>query len=290
MTDLSLINTMPAAEFEAVLGGVFEHAPWVARAVAPMRPFASVDDLHAAMLGQVLAAPEAARLEFLRGHPELAGEHARRSTLAAHSAAEQATLGLSAPDPAVAATFDALNAAYRSRFGFPAIICVRRHTLGSIIAHFRARLLRDAATEQAQALTEIGHITRLRLAGLVEGPGSDPLAGWLSTHVLDVSVGRPAAGMTLELVELGEAGERSLGVHVTNDDGRTNAPILPKGQMRIGVYELRFEVERYFAARGAETPEFLGMVPIRFRITDPASHYHVPLLVSPGGYSTYRGS
>ena len=290
MTDLSLINTIPVAELEDTLGGVFEHAPWVARGVAAMRPIASVDDLHAAMLGQVLAAPEATRLEFLRGHPELAGEHARRSTLAAHSAEEQATLGLDQPNPAIAETFDELNAAYRAKFGFPFIICVRRHTLGSIIAHFRARLLRDAETEQAQALTEIGHITRLRLAGLVEGPGSKPLSGWLSTHVLDVSIGRPAVGMTLALVELGEAGERRHGTFVTNDDGRTHAPILPMGQMRIGLYELRFEVDTYFDARGVETPEFLGMVPIRFRITDPESHYHVPLLVSPGGYSTYRGS
>ena len=86
MTDLSLINTIPVVELEDKLGSVFEHAPWVARGIAPMRPFLSIDDLHAAMLGQVLAAPESTRLEFLRGHPELAGEHARRSTLAAHSA------------------------------------------------------------------------------------------------------------------------------------------------------------------------------------------------------------
>ena len=288
--DLAVLNTLTVESFVHVLGGVFEHAPWVAEAAAAERPFASVDDLHAAMFGQILALPKATKLAFLRGHPELAGEHARRSTLAAHSASEQSSLGLDQPDPAIAEAFDVLNAEYRERFGFPFIICVRRHTLGSIITQFRARLLRDAETEQTQALTEIGHITRLRLAGLVEGTGGDPLSGWLSTHVLDTSLGRPAAAMALELVALGEAGEQVLGRFVTNEDGRTNSPILPKGEMRIGLYELRFDVAAYFASMGAQTPEFLGIVPIRFRITDPQSHYHVPLLVSPGGYSTYRGS
>ena len=288
--DLAVLNTLTVQSFVQVLGGVFEHAPWVAEAAAAERPFASIDDLHAAMFGQILAAPDATKLAFLRGHPELAGEHARRSTLAAHSASEQSSLGLDQPNPAIAETFDVLNAEYREKFGFPFIICVRRHTLGSIISQFRARMLRDGETEMTQALTEIGHITRLRLAGLVEGKGDDPLAGWLSTHVLDTGLGRPAAGMSLELVALGEAGEQVLGRFVTNNDGRTNAPILPKGEMRIGLYELRFDVEAYFAALEMATPEFLGVVPIRFRVSDPQSHYHVPLLVSPGGYSTYRGS
>jgi 2-oxo-4-hydroxy-4-carboxy-5-ureidoimidazoline decarboxylase len=287
---LDALNAAPVADFVARLGAVFEHASWVAERAAAKRPFATVDALHAAMLAAVMAAPEATQLAFLCGHPELAGEHARRSTMAAHSISEQASLGLDRPGEQVGALFGRLNAAYRARFGFPFIICVRRHTLGSIIAHFERRLESSEAVERATALAEIGHITRLRLAGLVDGPGTDPLAGWLSTHVLDTASGRPAAGMAVTLFELD--GERAIarGRAITNQDGRTDSPLLPRGELRIGLYELRFAVAEYFAGALAGQLAFLEIVPIRFGISDPAAHYHVPLLVSPGGYSTYRGS
>ena len=100
----------------------------------------------------------------------------------------------------------------------------------------------------------------------------------LSTHVLDISRGRPAAGVEIELVR----GDEVVADVVTDADGR--ATVLDA--LEAGEYELRFAVGDYF---GGE-PGFLGVVPVRFRVTDPASHHHVPLLVAPGGYSTYRGS
>lgn len=112
----------------------------------------------------------------------------------------------------------------------------------------------------------------------------------LTTHVLDISRGRPAAGVGIELVRLGGYGEEPLAAAVTNADGRTDVPLLDP--LEAGVYELRFAVGDYFAAAGDDVgrPPFLDVVPVRFGISEPATHHHVPLLVAPGGYSTYRGS
>ncbi|MBK9941831.1 MAG: hydroxyisourate hydrolase [Kouleothrix sp.] len=119
------------------------------------------------------------------------------------------------------------------------------------------------------------------------------MPGRLTTHVLDTAQGRPAAGVAIELWRLGPGGARTLLARVaTNADGRTNAPLLADGALLAGEYELVFEVGAYFAAQGLlqPGPPFLGQVPVRFGIAAPDAHYHVPLLVSPWAYSTYRGS
>lgn len=123
--------------------------------------------------------------------------------------------------------------------------------------------------------------------------------GRLTTHVLDVSLGRPAAGVRVELYPLVSMGPGLLAlappvplvVLLTNADGRTDAPLL-QGALVPGRYELRFYLGAYFAGRGLGLPEpaFLDVVPVHFGIADPAGHYHVPLLASPWSYSTYRGS
>lgn len=115
----------------------------------------------------------------------------------------------------------------------------------------------------------------------------------LSTHVLDTAHGRPAAGLDLELYRIGPAGERTLVTATrTNADGRTDTPLLAGETIPVGIYELVFYVAAYFKAQGLPLPEppFLDKVPVRFGIAEPTGHYHVPLLISPYGYSTYRGS
>jgi 5-hydroxyisourate hydrolase len=111
----------------------------------------------------------------------------------------------------------------------------------------------------------------------------------ISTHVLDTALGRPAAGVSVTLERLGSrAMEIPIGVGETDGDGRLR-DLLPVGQsLDIGDYRLRFHIGAYFAAAGRET--FYPSVTVEFRVTDAAAHYHVPLLVSPYGYSTYRGS
>jgi 5-hydroxyisourate hydrolase len=115
------------------------------------------------------------------------------------------------------------------------------------------------------------------------------MAGRLTTHVLDTSVGKPAAGLKLTLRRLGDG--VVLAERVTNADGRVDSPLLEGAAFVAGSYELVFEAGDYFRASGLTLPEpaFLDAIPIRFGLAE-ATHYHVPLLVSPYGYSTYRGS
>lgn len=118
------------------------------------------------------------------------------------------------------------------------------------------------------------------------------LAG-LTTHVLDIARGGPAQTMRVALYELDAGGARRLIVDVaTNADGRTDKPLIGASEARAGQFELLFHAGEYFRKMGAKLadPPFLDIVPIRFAVADPAAHYHVPLLVSPWSYSTYRGS
>ena len=115
--------------------------------------------------------------------------------------------------------------------------------------------------------------------------------GRLTTHVLDTALGRPAKGLKIELWT-GDKSPEHISSHTTNDDGRVDGPILEGDAFQTGTYELRFHAGNYLKATGQELPEplFLDVVPIRFGIAEPDGHYHVPLLISPFGYSTYRGS
>lgn len=115
--------------------------------------------------------------------------------------------------------------------------------------------------------------------------------GRLTTHVLDTAVGKPAAGLAISL-HSAEGGMECIAEAVTNPDGRCDRPLLEGAAMRAGAYELVFEAGAYFDRLGLPLPEpkFLDRVVIRFGIADPDGHYHVPLLLSPFGYSTYRGS
>jgi hydroxyisourate hydrolase len=117
------------------------------------------------------------------------------------------------------------------------------------------------------------------------------MPGSLTTHVLDVARGRPAAGVAIELWRDGAL----VAAAQTNADGRTDAPLVAPGELATGGYELRFAVGAYFAALDGEgpptaDPPFLDVVPVAFGIADAGAHHHVPLLVTPWSYSTYRGS
>ncbi|WP_454720584.1 MULTISPECIES: hydroxyisourate hydrolase [Cupriavidus] len=116
--------------------------------------------------------------------------------------------------------------------------------------------------------------------------------GRLTTHVLDTASGQPGAGMSITLHKIVDNQRRALKTVVTNHDGRCDQPLLEGGDFAAGVYELEFGAGDYFRAQGATLPEpaFLDVVTLRFGIADTAAHYHVPLLVSPWSYSTYRGS
>jgi OHCU decarboxylase len=167
MTTIDYLNTCPVDAFVAAIGFAFEDSPWIARDAASKRPFASVAALHAAMFSVVANAADDAQVKLIGAHPDLAGRVAREGRLTAASASEQAGAGLGALTPAEIGRFDADNGAYRTRFGFPFVICARENTKESILAALAARLENDRATEIATALAEIAKIARLRIEDAV---------------------------------------------------------------------------------------------------------------------------
>jgi len=321
------INALDRDAFVALFGGVFEHSPWVAEAAWRSRPFASAEALLEAMLRAVREAPEGLRTALIRAHPDLGA----RIAMTEASAAEQRSAGLDRLTAAEYGELAALNRAYRETFGFPFILAVRGKTKREVLAALRERIGRSADEERREALRQIGRIAAFRLAELVEGaaggidpsaageagsgagddgrpsraaaadaetaasgPADEPVGGGsgrLTTHVLDVTRGRPAAGMRVELYRLDAVTGSRLKLREvrTNADGRTDGPILAGRDFEAGAYELVFHAGEYFRAAGADIG-FLDKVPVRFRIADPDAHCHVPLLAAPGGYSTYRGS
>ncbi len=284
---LAALNDASAAEFAATLGFVFEHSPWVAEAAVAQRPFATLAALHDAMTVAVRAAGVEKRLALIRAHPDLADKTGRAS-LTPDSSAGKHSAGLDRLSDDEYTAFHRLNADYREKFGFPFIICVRRHTKDSILRQFERRTANDLVAELDAAIAEIAHITALRLNERIAGTERLPTDGHLSTHVLDAHAGRPAAGVAVELAELSASGERIVAQAVTNADGRAPHPLIAQRPIPVGRYELRFQVGAYFAARNVALadPPFLDSVPVRFAVADPTARYHVPLLVTPWSYTT----
>jgi 2-oxo-4-hydroxy-4-carboxy-5-ureidoimidazoline decarboxylase len=295
MTEKTLddLNSCSKADFVAALANIFEYSPWIAEKAADSRPFAGIKQLFAAMRKVVEDAASGQRLALIKAHPDLADKTQRGDLLTAESNAEQNSVGLDRLSEAEYAAFDRVNNAYREKFGFPYIVCVRRHTKDSILADFEKRLPNDPTAEVAVSVAEICKIAALRTDLLVAGPERLQVHGRLSTHVLDTHSGKPAAGIAVELVELSKLGaSRVIARTETNHDGRTDVPLIGSRPVPIGQYELTFKVGSYFAARGVpmSDPPFLDEIPLRFSVYEPEGHLHVPLLVTPWSYGTYRGS
>jgi 2-oxo-4-hydroxy-4-carboxy-5-ureidoimidazoline decarboxylase len=166
--DMTPINAMDRAAFVQKFGGIFENSPWVAEKAWEKRPFASLDDMHAAMVAAAKYAPAAMQLALLQNHPDLAGKEAQAGAMTASSVAEQASAGLNALSHDEMAQISDLNAAYRKKFGFPFIIAVRMHTKEGILFEFNRRLANDTQTEFANDLQNVYIITRLRLNKLLD--------------------------------------------------------------------------------------------------------------------------
>ena len=173
------------------------------------------------------------QIDFLRGHPELGGRVARAGLMSSASVSEQAGLGL-----------DRLSE-----------------------AEFERRSGHDVATEVATAIAEVADISRLRLVERVAGPGVPVTTGRISTHVLDTSLGRPAVGIPITLHEIGGSGTACVARAVTTANRRTDTPLLAGAPLRIGTYELRFEVGAYFASVPSDGT--FDVIQVRFRIAEP---------------------
>ncbi len=173
---ISDINEIPEEDAVHLLGGLFEHSPWIVRETWRGAPFASVRSLHDALCDTLDAASEARQIALIRAHPDLVGPASNSGTLTPESTGEQQAAGLgpgnlSAED---VETFRRLNGEYRERFGFPFVICARDNGKASILAGFATRLQHDRDTERLTALAEIKRIAWRRLTDLVD---NDPTVG-----------------------------------------------------------------------------------------------------------------
>lgn len=167
-SSLAELNSLSAEEFVRRLGGVFEHSPWIAEAAAGQRPFATLDNLLGAMTSAVSSSPKEKQIALIAAHPDLAGRLARQGQLTAESTREQTAAGLTQADATALQRIEALNTAYRERFGFPFVICARLNNVNTILDAMEKRLHHTREQEIATALDEISKIARLRLEDIVE--------------------------------------------------------------------------------------------------------------------------
>ncbi len=163
------INALSKNEFIARIGPLFEGSPWIAEAAWNFRPFANRDALLAALFHVVESAGEAPLLDLIRAHPDLVGRLARAGQLTRESTGEQTAAGLLDLDPATIARFENLNTAYRTKFGFPFVICARLNDAATILAAFESRLERSPSEETCAAWGEIRIIAALRLDDVLAG-------------------------------------------------------------------------------------------------------------------------
>jgi len=281
LLSLNALNAMPEEAFLAAVGPVYERADWVAAAVAPQRPFASLTALHGAMHAVMASRPSAEVVQFLRGHPELS-PGALPAGLTAHSSEEQRSTSLGTLDADTETRLVAANAAFSARFGFPFILAVRNASIATILAAINRRLGSSPEAERIEALREVQAISWMRLLGRV----SPAATGVVSLHVLDTVRAGPAVGLPGALW----FGDDRVASFTTDDKGRSGR--LLDGQLRFGSYEWRLDTAAYFAATGLPTWDrsFLPSVQTRFTVWNPEEHYHVPVLLTPGSFVTYRGT
>jgi OHCU decarboxylase len=167
---LEELSSLGKSEFVARFGGVFEHSPWVAERAWQQRRFASLDELHRAMLAAVEAASREEKLGLIRAHPELAGGEAVEGKLTRASTGEQARLGFNRLSKNELEQVNDLNRRYRDKFGFPCIVALKLHRdRQSVMAEMARRLKNPPEEEIRNALEQIGHISRGRLEKMLDG-------------------------------------------------------------------------------------------------------------------------
>ncbi|WBB99768.1 hydroxyisourate hydrolase [Solwaraspora sp. WMMA2080] len=291
---LDVFNTLPADDVRELLLSCCAAPGWAA-AVTAGRPYADRAALTAAARAQVGALPWPEVADAVAVHPRIGrpptgtgrdAQWSRREQAAATAASGTVASGPGpgtvASGPGVATELAEVNDAYEQRFGYRFLIFANGRGAAELVAAARQRLHHDPDTEQGVVRTELGDIAALRLRRLV-----DDLAGPapLSSHVLDTTTGTPATGITVRLDAADPGGGwRTVATGHTDADGRLRDWV-PGAGWAAGTYRLVFDV-----ADRLGVDAFYTEIPVVFTVRDAARHYHVPLLLSPYGYTTYRGS
>ena len=296
---LDELNQLPTPTASRTLSGICAAERWVG-AILAGRPYPSVDALIARSDAAVAAMTEADLRGALTGHPRIGDTQAAS---AGWSMQEQA--GVRVDDAELMRALSVANSAYEQRYGHIYLVCASGRSGRELLELLLERLRNDRATEWRVVASELAKINQIRLHKLVvtppppepvreeppqppAAPQADQSAGGrgaagsrLSTHVLDTVKGEPASGVVVRL----ECDGREIGRGTTDGDGRVSD--FAAGPLDAGVYRLVFETEAYF---GPGQPAFFPEVVVTFRTDGQRPRYHVPLLLSPYSYSTYRGS
>lgn len=282
-----------------MLGGIYEHSPWIAEKFYEEHlkgdkkdtSVYDVRELYSAISSVVTDASTEQKLELLRSHPDLCSKIEKLQTLTKESQEEQTKAGLGSMTDEEKKIFTQMNVAYKEKFGFPFILAARNVTKYTVLSAIEGRVNLSKEAEFAGALIQVGKIAWMRLLAAVDTKGRK---GFLTCHVLDTANGCPAEKMRIHLIRLSPPQHAGfVKEFVTNADGRFDCgPALKGDDFIVGTYEWTFFAGDYFARKNATTSgvPFVNDIPLRFGIDDPEEHYHVPLLVSPWSYSTYRGS
>lgn len=296
MTRFAWLNELPEAEAASELKKCCGSTAWATK-MAAARPFKDLDSLFGAADSIWWSVSREDWLEAFAAHPRIGSKKdvdKKSGDEKAWSSGEQAAVS-----SAEQITLDALAAAnldYEDRFGHIYIVCATGKSADEMLRLARSRLANDKETELRIAAEEQRKITHIRLTKLLSAtasvserfptkPTDRAMAhGKITTHVLDTAKGKPASGVPITLEKKNGTAFEELGRGVTDDDGRLKT-LLPEGMtVEAATYRLTFDVASY--QEGA----FFPTVQITFAVRDAGQHHHVPLLLSPFGYSTYRGS
>jgi len=274
---LEWLNALPANEAEAQLLTCCGSTAF-ARRLAAARPFADRAALAATADAIWAALAPADWHEAFAAHPRIGSrKDVAKKSAATRAWSEGEQAGMDTASAAVAGRLVEANAAYEARFGHIYLVCATGRTAEELLATCLARLDNAPDVELRVAAEEQRKITHLRLEKLLT-----PMAK-ITTHVLDTARGRPAAGVPVTLERL-DPEPAEIGRGVTDDDGRLRTLVPDGAPARPGTYRITFDVSAY------DDQGFFPRVAIEFVVRDAAQHHHVPLLLSPFGYSTYRGS
>lgn len=289
----------PKEQVLEFLGKIYEHSAWIAEKFYQENiekegydgNIQNVNDLFLAMQSIVDNSSTEQKLELLEAHPDLCAKIDQLKSLTKESQEEQSKAGLASMTDEERSKFGTLNEEYKSKFGFPFILAARNATKYTVLSAIEGRVHLTRDVEFAGALVQVSKIAWMRLLAALDTSGHK---GFLTCHVLDTQNGCPAEGMRIHLHRLSPPEHAGfVKEFITNNDGRLDGgPALKGEEFIVGTYEWTFYAGDYFARKNAKTSgvPFLNEIPLRFGIDDPAEHYHVPLLVSPWSYSTYRGS
>jgi len=287
---LNRLDQMSTEEAENVLRQCCGATLWC-RKMVEMRPFVQATCLHDAadrVFDQFL---DDDWIEAFECHPKIGDLESMKLKFAGNdrwSSGEQS--GICQADQDTLRALVELNRTYQAKFGYIFIICASGKSAAQMLAAIRDRIVHDPATELKIAAEQQRQITHLRIDKLLQTTHTTqhPMRSPITTHVLNTATGQPATGILVTLQSLDVAEACEVGRGVTDAEGRITHGLIGVDDFHSGTYQLRFEVASYFEALGAEC--FYPSVVIMFKVSPDQTHYHVPLLISPFGFTTYRGS